>query len=312
MDKQNVLTIPKKKSNFKANFKKTWILYFFVLPMLVYVLIFNYLPLYGIQIAFKNYSPIKGIFGSQWVGFEHFKTFFDSYNFKSLLLNTVILSLYQIIVGFPMPIILALLLNYITSKRLKKTSQMIMYIPHFISVVVFCGMITIFLSSEGIVNQIIAAAGLDPIKFLSNPKNFRSVYVWTGVLQNMGWGSILYVAVLTSVDPTLHEAAIVDGASKFQRMRHIDIPSIIPTAIIMLIMRLGEVMNVGFEKVFLLQNSVNLEYSEIISTYVYKVGILGQQFSYSSAIGLFNNVINFLLLVIVNIIAKKVSKISLW
>lgn len=312
MNNKNTLTLPNKKSNFINHIKRMWMLYLFVVPMLAYLIIFHYFPLYGIQIAFKNFRAIDGILGSKWVGTKHFVTFFHSYNFKTLLSNTLILSFYQIVVGFPIPIILALLLNYITSKRLKKSSQMILYAPHFISTVVFCGMITIFLSSDGVINQIIMATGLEPVKFLSNPKNFRDVYVWSGVLQNMGWGSILYVSVLTSVDPTLHEAAIVDGASKFQRMLHIDVPSIVPTMVIMLIMRLGEVMNIGFEKVYLLQNDVNLQYSEIISTYVYKVGLQSQQFSYSAAIGLFNNVINFILLITVNKISKKVSSISLW
>ena len=189
---------------------------------------------------------------------------------------------------------------------------MITYAPHFISMVVYCGMILIFLSSEGVINQIIHLFGGGEIGFLSNPSYFRHIYVWSGVLQNIGWGSILYISVLTNVPPELHEAAIVDGATRFQRLLRIDLPSIVPTMIIMLIMRMGEIMDIGFEKAFLLQNSVNLEKSEIIATYVYKMGIQGGQFSYSAAIGLFNNVINLILLIIVNKIAKKVSNISLW
>ena len=306
----------KKKQQRKWNsmrmLKKSWVCYLFILPMLVYVIIFSYVPMYGIQLAFKDYRVEDGIWGSAWVGFKHFKTFFESYQFKDLLWNTLSLSLYVLIAGFPMPIIFALFLNYITNMKFKKASQMITYAPHFISTVVYCGMILIFLASDGIINQILTHLGLDPVAFLSNPSNFRHIYVWSGVLQNIGWGSIMYISVLTSVDPTLHEAATVDGATRFQRLLHIDLPAIVPTMVIMLIMKAGEIMDLGFEKAFLLQNSINLDYSEIISTYVYKIGIQGGQFSYSSAIGLFNNIINLILLVVVNKIAKKVSDISLW
>ena len=306
----------KKKQQRKWNsmrmLKKSWVCYLFILPMLVYVIIFSYVPMYGIQLAFKDYRVEDGIWGSAWVGFKHFKTFFESYQFKDLLWNTLSLSLYVLIAGFPMPIIFALFLNYITNMKFKKASQMITYAPHFISTVVYCGMILIFLASDGIINQILTHLGLDPVAFLSNPSNFRHIYVWSGVLQNIGWGSIMYISVLTSVDPTLHEAATVDGATRIQRLLHIDLPAIVPTMVIMLIMKAGEIMDLGFEKAFLLQNSINLDYSEIISTYVYKIGIQGGQFSYSSAIGLFNNIIKLILLVVVNKIAKKVSDISLW
>ena len=288
----------KKKQQRKWNsmrmLKKSWVCYLFILPMLVYVIIFSYVPMYGIQLAFKDYRVADGIWESAWVGFKHFKTFFESYQFKDLLWNTLSLSLYVLIAGFPMPIIFALFLNYITNMKFKKASQMITYAPHFISTVVYCGMILIFLASDGIINQILTHLGLDPVAFLSNPSNFRHIYVWSGVLQNIGWGSIMYISVLTSVDPTLHEAATVDGATRFQRLLHIDLPAIVPTMVIMLIMKAGEIMDLGFEKAFLLQNSINLDYSEIISTYVYKIGIQGGQFSYSSAIGLFNNIINLI------------------
>lgn len=292
--------------------KKSWVCYLFILPMLLYVIIFNYVPLYGIQLAFKDYRVTDGIWGSAWVGFEHFKTFFESYQFWDLLWNTLALSLYSLIAGFPLPILFALLLNYVTHTRFKKTAQMAAYAPHFISTVVFCGMILIFLASDGIINQFLMLFGIDPVDFLGNPENFRHIYVWSGVLKGIGWGSIIYISVLASVGMDLHEAARVDGASKFQRMIYIDLPSIVPTMVIMLIMRCGDIMNIGFEKAFLLQNSVNLPYSEIISTYVYKIGIQGGQFSYSTAIGLFNNIINLILLLSVNWIAKKVSNISLW
>lgn len=305
-------TKKQKKINFKQILKKNWVCYLFILPMLIYVIIFNYIPMYGIQLAFKDYRVADGIWGSAWVGLKHFKTFFESYQFKDLLWNTLSLSLYSLIAGFPMPIIFALLLNYITNVKLKKVVQMVTYAPHFISTVVYCGMILIFLSSDGVINQLLKLIGIDPVAFLTNPSNFSHIYVWSGVLQNIGWGSIMYISVLTSVDPTLHEAATVDGATRFQRLLHIDLPAIVPTMVIMLIMRAGEIMDLGFEKAFLLQNNINLDYSEIIATYVYKIGIQGGQFSYSSAIGLFNNVINMVLLVVVNKIAKKVSDVSLW
>lgn len=305
-------TKKQKKINFKQILKKNWVCYLFILPMLIYVIIFNYIPMYGIQLAFKDYRVADGIWGSAWVGLKHFKTFFESYQFKDLLWNTLSLSLYSLIAGFPMPIIFALLLNYITNVKLKKVVQMVTYAPHFISTVVYCGMILIFLSSDGVINQLLKLIGIDSVAFLTNPSNFRHIYVWSGVLQNIGWGSIMYISVLTSVDPTLHEAATVDGATRFQRLLHIDLPAIVPTMVIMLIMRAGEIMDLGFERAFLLQNNINLDYSEIIATYVYKIGIQGGQFSYSSAIGLFNNVINMVLLVVVNKIAKKVSDVSLW
>lgn len=305
-------TKKQKKINFMRILKRNWVCYLFILPMLIYVIIFNYIPMYGIKLAFKDYRVADGIWGSAWVGLKHFKTFFESYQFKDLLWNTLSLSLYSLIAGFPMPIIFALLLNYITNVKLKKVVQMVTYAPHFISTVVYCGMILIFLSSDGVINQLLKLIGIDSVAFLTNPSNFRHIYVWSGVLQNIGWGSIMYISVLTSVDPTLHEAATVDGATRFQRLLHIDLPAIVPTMVIMLIMRAGEIMDLGFEKAFLLQNNINLDYSEIIATYVYRIGIQGGQFSYSSAIGLFNNVINMVLLVVVNKIAKKVSDVSLW
>lgn len=295
-----------------VHLRKTWMLYVFVLPAILYLLILNYLPMYGIQIAFKDYRSIQGIIGSEWVGFKHFAEFFGSYQFFQLLENTLVLSFYGLIAGFPIPIILALLLNYTISPKLKKMTQLVTYIPHFISTVVFCGMIFVLLGNDGIYNQILHLFGLNGIDFMTKGENFRHVYVWTNVFKGMGWSSIIYIAALTSVDPQIHEAAIVDGASKLQRIFHIDLPTIMPTIIILLILNLGRIMGVGFEKAYLLQNNLNLEYSEIIATYVYKVGIQGGQFSYSTAIGLFNNIINFILLISVNRISKKVSNISLF
>ncbi len=296
----------------RKNFKKTKVLYLFVLLPFIYMFLFNYLPLYGVQIAFKDYRAVDGIFGSRWVGFDHFRTFFSSYQFEQLIRNTLTLSFYSLIAGFPLPILYALFLNYVRSKGLRKSSQLITYAPHFISTVVYCGMIIIFLGNDGIINQVVMRLGGTALPFMSTPTWFKHIYVWSGILQNTGWNSIMYISVLATVSPELHEAAIVDGANKRQRMWHIDVPSLVPTMIILLILNTGQLLNIGFEKAFLLQNGVNLEFSEIISTYTYKVGIQGGQFSYSSAIGLFNNVINFAIIMIVNQISSRVSNVSLW
>ena len=276
------------------------------------MLLFNYLPMYGVQIAFRDYKATQGIIGSKWVGFKHFKTFFESYQFGQLIKNTLALSFYSLIAGFPFPIIYALFLTYLDSNRLRRSSQMITYAPHFISTVVYVGMITLFLGREGVVNNLIAKLGASPVPFMGKGEWFRHIYVWSGILKSTGWNSIMYISVLATVPPELHEAAIVDGANKRQRMLYIDLPTLLPTMIILLILNTGQLLNVGFEKAFLLQNSVNLDYSEIISTYVYKIGILSSQFSYSAAIGLFNNVINFAVILFVNKMAAKYSDISLW
>ena len=296
----------------KRDLKRTWILYLFLAPALIYLAVFNYAPLYGIQIAFKNFKSNLGIWGSEWVGFEHFTTFFESYHFWTLLGNTIILSLYSLIAGFPIPIILALILNYMKNVRYKKLVQTVTYAPHFISTVVFVGMLFTFLASDGIINQMLGILGIEPIGFMTNPKYFRHVYVWSGVLQSMGWSSIIYISTLAGVSPELHEAAIVDGATKFQRIWNIDLPSIMPTAIILLILNAGSILNVGFEKVYLMQLPVNIDYSEIISTYVYKIGIQSAQYSYSTAIGLFNNIVNFIVVILVNYTARRVNGTSLW
>jgi putative aldouronate transport system permease protein len=286
--------------------------YVFLLPALVYLLIFSYIPLYGIQIAFKRFTPGLGIFGSPWVGFLHFKTFFTSYQFWTLLKNTLGLSLYMLVASTPIPVILALLLHYCVFNKFKKITQTITYAPHFISMVVLVGMILVLLSLNGPVNQFIMKLGRERIFFMGKPELFRHIYVWSGVWQRAGWSSIIFIATLTSISPELHEAAIVDGANKLQRIIHIDLPGIMPTFIVLLILNTGQVMSLGFEKAFLMQNSVNIEVSEIISTYVYKVGLGNAQFSYSTAIGIFNNVINFALLISVNRIARHISGTSLW
>jgi putative aldouronate transport system permease protein len=298
---------------FKKSILNNYVLYLFSIPALAYIIIFHYLPLYGIQIAFRDFNPGLGIWNSPGVGFMHFEYFFQSSQFWNLLRNTLTISFMQLVFGFPVPIILALTLHYCTSQKYKKLVQTVTYAPHFISMVVMIGMIILFLSpSSGMVNQIIKALGFEPIYFMGRPDLFKPIYVVSGVWQNAGWGSIIYIATLAGVDQEIHEAAIVDGASKLRRIWHIDIPSILPTMIILLILNMGQVMNVGFEKVFLLQNDIVLEQSEVISTYVYKVGLQQANYSYSTAIGLFNNIINFILLFTVNKISKKVSSVGLF
>jgi putative aldouronate transport system permease protein len=300
------------KRTLKQDLKRTWMLYLFLLPSLIYLVIFNYAPMYGVQIAFRNYNALDGVWGSPWVGLTHMIKFVESYQFWDLLKNTLILSVYSLVAGFPIPIIFALLLHNLTFKGYRKFSQMVTYAPHFISTVVFCGMIWVFLSNDGIINQLFKMVGLQAVGFMSNPGSFKHIYVWSGVLQSMGFNTIIYISVLTAVSPELHEAATVDGATKFQRICYIDLPHLLPTMVILLILNMGQLMNVGFEKAFLLQNDINLQASEIISTYVYKIGIQGAQFSYSAAIGLFNNVINFILIIAVNKISAKLTKVSLW
>ncbi len=298
---------------FKTKILNNYVLYLFALPALVYIFIFNYIPIYGLQIAFKDFKTGLGIWGSPWVGFKHFSYFFQSIQFWNLIYNTIAIQLYQIIVGFPVPIILALALHYCTSQKYKKFVQTVTYAPHFISVVVMVGMILVFLSpNSGIVNTLLKYIGLEPIHFMAKPHLFKTIYVFSGVWQNAGWGSIIYIATLAGVGTEMHEAAIIDGASKLQRVWYIDIPSILPTMIVLLILNLGSLMSVGFEKTFLLQNDIVLEKSEVISTYVYKIGLLQANYSYSTAIGLFNNVINCTILLTVNKLSKKVTKLGLF
>lgn len=290
---------------------RNWVLYLFLLPTLIYLLIFNYWPMYGVQIAFRNFKPTKGIWGSPWVGMKNFDKFFHSYMFKDLLTNTIVLSVYQIVASFAFPILLALLLNYCVSNKLRKVTQMVTYAPHFISTVVLVGMLNVFLSESGIINHLLNLLGLRSVPFLSDAGMFRHIYVWSHIWQRTGYNSVIYIAALAGVNPELHEAAIVDGANKLQRILHIDLPAIMPTAIILLIMSTGNMLSLGFEKVYLMQNDLNLGVSEIISTYVYKIGLLNAQYSYSTAIGLFNNVINLIVLLTVNKIADKMSGTSL-
>lgn len=310
--KNEVIVTPPKESLIRR-LGKCWQLYLFLIPALIYFAVFCYGPMYGVQLAFKDYNAVAGITGSPWVGMQNFNRFFNSYQFKQLLGNTVILSLYQLIVSFPIPIILALALNQVRNEKYKKVVQTVTYAPHFISIVVLVGMLNIFFSTRGgVVNQFVEAMGNDPILFMGQEKYFRHLYVWSGVWQSMGWSAIIYLAALAGVSPELHEAAIMDGASKLKRVWHIDLPTIMPTIVILLVLNFGQVMSVGFEKAFLMQNSLNIGTSEIISTYVYKVGLLNAQYGFSTAVGLFNSVINCTLLVVVNKVAKKLGQSGLW
>lgn len=288
-------------------------LYLFILPGLIHLILFRYAPMYGVQIAFKHFIPAVGVAGSPWVGFEHFERFFVSYQFQRVLVNTITLSVLQLLFSFPLPILLALMLNQTVSAKYKKFSQTVLYAPHFISTVVLVGMINVFFTQRnGLVNNVIEILGGARVDFLSNPDTFRPLYIGSGIWASMGYNSVIYLAALTNVSPDLHEAAIVDGATKFQRIRHIDIPSIMPTAIILLIMNTGRMMSIGFEKAFLMQNPRNFETSEIISTYVYKVGLQQVKYDYATAIDLFNSVVNLILICTVNFIASKTTETSLW
>ena len=288
-------------------------LYLFLIPAIVYFIIFCYLPMYGVQIAFKYYSPRLGIWGSTWTGMENLNRFFDSYYFWRLPRSTVGLSLYNLIVAFPFPILLALVFNEVKSPKLKKAVQTISYAPHFISVVVLVGILNLFFNQgNGLINVFLDKMGFEKFGFLTSSAAFPSMYVWSGVWQNAGWNSIIYIAALAAIDPQLHEAAQIDGASRLQRILHINLPGILPTAIIMFILDVGQVMNMGFEKVFLMQNAQNTETSQVISTFVYEAGLINSDYGFSTAIGLFNNIINIVLLLTVNKIAKKISDTSLF
>lgn len=292
--------------------KAQWQWYALLLPSAIYLFLFNYVPMYGIQIAFRNYRPSKGIWGSQWVGLKYFQQFISFRNFGMIVGNTAVISMYSLLT-FPLAIILALLLNELKNQRFKKVVQMVTYAPHFISTVVMVSMLNLFLSrSNGLLNNIIALMGGTRIAFLESTTWFPSIYVWSDVWQHIGFSTIIYIAALGSVSPEIHEAALIDGASRFQIMMRINLPCIMPTVIITLILRCGSILAVGFEKIYLMQNSMNLDVSQVISTYVYEIGLRSGQFSYSAAIGLFNTVINVAMLLIVNCIARKVSDVSLW
>lgn len=297
----------------KAQLRKYWMLYLFLLPGLIWLFVFCYYPMYGVTIAFKNFSPRLGIMKSPWAGFKYFEQFFSTSIAKSCITNTLTLSVLTIGFGFPAPIIFALLLNSLEGKRYKKIVQTVSFAPHFISVVVLVSMLNLMLSpTTGFVNKLITFFGGEVKMFTAKAEYFRPVYVLSGIWQGMGFGAVVYLAALAGVSPELHEAAIIDGATRMQRIRHVDFPAILPTIIMMLILDLGNIFSVGYEKVLLMQNPMNTSVSEVISTYTYKVGLMSAKYSFSTAVGLFNSVCNFAILVIVNGVSKAVTKTSLF
>lgn len=303
------MTLTKGKNNVKKlkYMRENYQLYLFILPAVVLTIIFKYIPMYGTIIAFKEFNPLKGIMGSPWIGMANFQKFMSTPDFMNLMVNTLKVSAYGLLFGFPAPIILALMLNRVRSVGLKKKIQLIIYAPNFISVVVIVGMIFIFLSPVGPINKIITMLGFKSIDFMSEPGWFRSVYIISGIWQGAGWASIVYLASLSNVGQDLLDAAVIDGANIFQQIRHVDLPAIKPIIVIQFILSAGNIMSIGFEKAFLMQTSMNITTSEILPTYVYKIGLQMGDYGYSTAIGLFNSVINVILLIAVDQIVKKLN-----
>lgn len=292
---------------------QNWQLYLLLLPVVAYYIIFHYMPMLGIQIAFRNYSPRLGFWHSKWVGLAHLNRFFRSYYAMQVIQNTLLISVYSLIVGMPLPILLAIFMNEVRCKWFKRTVQTVTYAPHFISTVVMCSMIFLFLAPDtGIINRLVVALGGQSTYFMGKPDMFKTIYVLSGVWQNAGWNSIIYMAALSGIDPQLHEAAMIDGAGRLKRIWHINLPGLMPTVVVLLILNSGFLMSVGFEKIFLLQNDLNRSASEVISTLVYQQGLIQQDFSYSTAVNLFNSVVNCVLLVSVNFLARRISETSLW
>ena len=305
--------VPKKKRSFMERMRGNWDLLLFCLPGIVLTIVYHYIPIYGVQIAFRNYKAKKGIWGSDWVGLKNFARFFNGADWFVLVRNTLFLSLYSLAAGFPVAVILALMLNSFRHKRYRKVIQAVTYAPNFISTIVMCGMLILFLSPRvGVVNNVIRALGGETINFMAEVSMWRHIYVWSGVWQGMGWSSVIYFAALAGVSPEYHEAAIVDGATKFQRVLHIDLPFLAPTMTMLLIMNMGSILSVGFEKAYALQNDLNLPVSDIIATYTYRYGIIKSDISYSSAVGLMNSLVNSVLLITVNYITGKLSDNALF
>jgi putative aldouronate transport system permease protein len=296
-----------------VSLRRNWDLYLLFLPVIAYYVIFHYVPMYGIQIAFKNFNAALGIWGSKWAGLEHFQRFFSGYFIGRLIFNTITLSLYGLAVGFFMPIVLALMLNEARNIVFRRTVQTVTYAPYFLSTVVMVGMLIAILSpNNGLINNIIRLFGGTPVNFMTEPDWFKSLYVFSGVWQNTGYESIIFLAALAGINPELHEAAQIDGASRLRRIWHINLPGILPTIVIMFILACGRIMSVGFEKVFLMQNAANQPSSDVISTYVYRVGVLGAQYSFSTAVGMFNSIVNFIMLAIANQVSKRATETSFW
>ncbi|WP_129724921.1 ABC transporter permease [Xylanivirga thermophila] len=301
-----------KKNIIKKDFIKNRYVYLMALPILAYYIIFCYIPMYGVTIAFKDFSIKLGILKSPWAGFKYFKDFFNSYYCLRVIKNTLLLNLYDLLWGFPAPIILALLLNELRNQKFKRCVQTVTYLPHFVSMVVICGIIIEFVSTDGLINVLLSYLGIEPSNMLTRPELFRTIYISSGIWQGIGWGSIIYLAALTGIDPALYEAATIDGAGRWKQTLHVTLPGIAPTIIILLILRLGSMMSVGFEKILLLYNPMTYETADVISTYVYRKGLLDFDYSYSAAVGLFNSIINFLLLIIANTLSRKLTEESLW
>lgn len=294
-------------------FISQWQLLLLLLPAFVYVLIFNYIPMYGVQIAFKDYSTSAGIWGSKWVGLEYIIRFISYPYFWRNIWNTLSINLYSLIAGFPMPIILALLINEMNNQAFKRTVQMVTYAPYFISTVVICGMIVLFLNRDmGFISRFISLLGFKSVDYMTKPEWFSTIYVLSGIWQGVGWGTIIYLAALSGVSPEHVEAARIDGATRIHIIGYINLPHILPTIVILLILRCGDILSLDFEKVWLLQNSLNMEASEIIATYVYKIGLQSGEFSYAAAIGLFNTMINLVLLISVNTVSRRINETTLW
>ncbi|UUZ80169.1 ABC transporter permease subunit [Paenibacillus sp. P26] len=311
--KNNVAIRLAGKPTVMSTFKRDHQLWIMIFPAIAVILLFNYVPMYGIQLAFRDYDFSKGITGGAWHGLFYFKQFINSYLFADLMKNTFTISLASIVFGFPAPIILALILNQIRRMKAKQILQTTVYLPHFISTIVLVGMLNVLLSPEtGIVGHLMKSIGMGDVNLLASTKTFIPVYVLSDIWQHCGWNSIIYLAALSTVDPQLYDSAKIDGASRWQTILYVDIPALVPTIIILFILSMGNILSTGFEKIFLMQNSLNLPVSEVISTYVYKIGIVSSQFSYSAAIGLFNTVINFIFLITMNAVSKRFSNMSLW
>ena len=311
--KEKPQRLPQKgKLSLKDHFQRYFWLYIFVLPVVIYYIIFSYIPMGGIVIAFKRYNGVKSIWESKWVGFKYFKDFLTTPSAVRVIKNTLVLSLYSL-ATFPLPIIMALFFNELRSEKYKRFAQTVMYAPHFISMVVLISMMNLFFSPQyGFINSIMQKLGMEKYSFMTEDAAFPHMYVWSGVWQSLGWGAIVYIAALSAVDPGLHEAAKLDGASRIQRIIHINIPTIMPTIVIMLIMRVGQIMSVGGDKALLMRNDLNLEVSEVIGTFVYYRGLISADYSYGAAVGLFTNIINVILLLIANKVSEKVSETSLF
>ncbi|UQZ80850.1 putative multiple-sugar transport system permease YteP [Paenibacillus konkukensis] len=296
----------------RADWKRHWNIYLMALPVIAYYVIFHYGPMYGLQIAFKDFQPAKGIWGSPWAGFKHFESFFNGIYFGRLLKNTVLINLYELLFGFPAAIVLALLLNEIRSSMFKRLVQTVSYLPHFISIVVVAGMMIDFLGRTGLINQLLASFGIEPIDFLKEAGWFRFLFVSSGIWQGIGWGSIIYLAAISAIDPTLYEAARIDGAGRWKQTLHVTIPGIMPTIAILFILQMGSMLSVGSEKVLLLYNPLTYSTADVISTYVYRKGVLEASYSFTAAVGLFNSVVSFILIVAANSVTRRLSENKLW